>query len=232
MYKNLDSYIDTKKFLSFSREICLGISQSERGLCNPGSRTIGIEGYPNLKHPFESEPKFLEQDSKYVKSLTTTQYRDYFKYYYKVHYPVESIFLKTSNGYKNKHTSVGAKYTNNAKYFPSLMKWIEEETPFKEVGKIQFFILNSFAKLTSHRDSMDFDYTNKPSDMLWFTIDKNAMSFWIKNENKKYYPDCTCAWFNENLEHGSDGVPDATFCFRIDGTFKEDWDALHIIYGH
>lgn len=230
MFINLDEYVDIDNFISLGREICIGISKSSKAVCNPGSRTIGIEGYPNLKHPFESEPKLIKQDLEYIKDLTTTQYRNYFKYYYKIHYPIEGVFLKTPNGYLNKHTSVGAKYTSNAKYFPNLLSWIEEESPFQEVGRIQFFIVNSFAKLTAHRDSMDFNFANKPSDMLWLTIDKNAMRFWIKDKDKKYYPDCTCAWFDENQEHGSDGVPDATFCLRLDGTFKKEWDALHIIH--
>lgn len=232
MFINLDEYVDIDSFISSAaREMCIGISKGRKGLCHPGSRATGIEGYPDLKHPYEFENFFKEQDSDYLKDLDHDQIREYIKYYYKIHYPVENLHIKIPKTYHTRHTELGSKYTENAKHFPNLIDWIENKSPFKEVSRIQLFILNSFAKLTAHRDSIDDDYTNKP-DMLWFSIDKNAMRFWIKDGDKKYYPDCTCAWFDENQEHGSDGVADATFCLRLDGTFRKDWDALHFIYGH
>ena len=214
-YINMDEYIDTDSFLNLSSHICEGISKSEYHICDPGSRTEGIEGYPDLLHPHEAE-KYIE-----AKGNNIFQKRMYLKYMHKVIYPVQGIYIRKQNNYHNKHLTKECNNTNNAKHFSKLLDYIYT-LPFVEVGRVFIFLQEHFAPLTKHRDSMDEDYNNNVTDFLWFTIDKNAMRFYIEGD-KKHYINSTCAWFNENDLHGSDGVPEATFCLRIDGVFDAEF---------
>ena len=216
-YKNLDNIIDIDSFLRLDEEICMGIAKSDPHICDPGSRVIKLD--PDLVYPYEVEPLWKDE----LKHLTTYQKRTFLKYYRKVHYAVGGIFLRTHKGYKNKHLSQGAEWTDNAIHFPQLVEYIKT-LPFTEIGRVFFFTLDHFSILTEHRDSMYDGLDDNVSEFLWFTIDKNAMRFYIKDDNNvKHYVESTCAWFNDNDRHSSDGVMDATFCLRIDGVFTEEF---------
>ena len=71
---------------------------------------------------------------------------------------------------------------------------------------------------------MPGEFNPDVGEFLWWTIDSNAMKFFIREEDgTKKYPTSTCLWWNEHDLHGSDGVPEATFCLRVDGVFTDDF---------
>ena len=217
-YVNMDPYIDVEKFLSLAPEICAGIEQSEQHLCNPGSRTVGIENYPDLLHPYEAEKLYADE----VAGMSDIEKRSYLKYYRKVCYPVAGVYIKRQQNYLKKHLAEYSEYTANAQFYPKFIEYVENDLPFSEVGRIFIFCQDHFAPLTEHRDSMNDEYDNELTDFLWLTIDQNQMQFYLRDleQNKIFIEGCTSAWFNENDQHGSPGVADATFCIRIDGVFK------------
>jgi len=215
MWLNLDDLVDTKSFVDLSEEICLGIAQSQPHICDPGSRVTKLKN--SMKYPFEIEPKWKDK----LKEMSLYEKRTFLKYYEKVHYSVSGVFLRQHTGYINKHLSEGAQWTENSKYFPNLVNYINT-LPFNEFGRVFIFTLDQFSILTEHRDSMYDGLRDDICEFLWFTIDNNAMRFYIKDDNdQKHYIKSTCAWFNENDRHSSDGVTDATFCLRIDGVFTK-----------
>lgn len=219
-YVNMDNYIDVDEFLSLSKEICVGLSKSEMFYPSPGSRTKGVEGFPDMEMPYEGEQKYKE----ITKGMNEKEKRLFLKFYKKVFYGTTGVFIKKHNGYHNKHLASHSDYTENAKHFPNFVRYIEDVLPFEQVGRVFVFVQDHFCPLVEHRDSMDDDYKGELTDFLWFTIDNNAMNFWVRdNNNEKHLIKSTCAWFNENDSHGSDPVPSATFCIRIDGVFKEDF---------
>lgn len=219
-YVNMEPYIDIEKFLSLTEEICMGIAKSELHYPNPGNRAIPDERYPDMLLPYESEIKWADK----LKNLSTSEKRRFLKWYKKVYYSSSGVFIKQHNGYLNKHLDEYSEWTENAKHFPNFIKFIEEDLPFDQTGRIFIFCQDNFAHLTEHRDSMNDEYDNELTDFLWLTVDNNAMRFYIRdNNNEKIYIESNCAWFNENDRHGSDGVPDPTFCIRIDGVFTPEF---------
>lgn len=218
-YIDMDPYVDTETFLNCTEEICKGLSKSEMFYASSGSRTYGLEDFPEIQMPYESEIKYKEL----TKGMDVNEKRLFLKFYKKVFYGTKGVFIKQHDNYNFKHLSSHSKYTENSKYFPQFIKYIES-LPFEEIGRVFIFVQEHFMPLAEHRDSMNDDYTDELTDFLWFTFDKNEMRFWIRDEdNKKHYVESTCAWFNENDRHGSDGVPNATICIRVDGVFKPDF---------
>lgn len=217
-YIDMEPYIDMQQFLDLKQEICLGIARSTVHYSNPGNRTFANDRYPEQLLPYESETRWKEL----TKDLSVTERRKFLKWYKKVYYSTNGIFIKQHEGYLNKHLEEYSKWTENAVHFPKFIEYIENNLPFEQTGRIFIFCQDNFAHLTEHRDSMNDDYDNHLTDFLWFTIDKNAMRFYIRDEknNKKHYVESNCAWFDENDRHGSDGVQDPTFCIRIDGVFN------------
>lgn len=220
IWTDLDDIVDTKTFLSLSEEICMGIAKSsttQPHICDPGSRVVKLK--PEMIYPFEIEPKWKDK----LDDLTPYEKRIFLKYYEKAHYSVGGVFLKFHNGYMNKDRDEGAVWTPNAQHFPNLVKYLHT-LPFTEFGRVFIFTLDHYSVLTEHRDSMYDGLRDDVPEFLWFTIDKNAMRFYIKdNDDQKHYIESTCAWFNDNDRHSSDGVIDATFCLRIDGIFTDEF---------
>lgn len=218
-FVDMDKYIDTEKFLELSEEICRGIAKSSIHYSNPGNRTYPLENGCDLQLPWDAEI----ENADLIKGMNDVEKRIFLKYYKNVLYTTTGIFIKKHKGYLNKHLDSHSELTENAKHFPNFLKYIDE-LPFEQTGRIFIFLQDHFMPLVEHRDSMNDNYTGELTDFLWFTIDKNSMNFFIRdNNNKKHYVSSTCAWFNENDRHGSDGVPSATFCIRIDGVFKKDF---------
>lgn len=222
-FVDMDKYIDIDKFLSMSEEICRGISKSNFSFASSGSRTYGLENYPDVQMPYDSEIKYKDL----TKDLKENERRIFLKYYKKVWFGTSGLFIKKNKGYLNKHLAKFSEYTENAEHFPNFINYIENDLPFEQIGRVFIFLQDHLAPLAEHRDSMDNNYKNELTDFLWFTIDKNSMKFWIRDNNdQKHYINSTCAWFNENDRHGSDGVVDATFCIRVDGVFKPEFKTM------
>jgi len=219
-YVNMDKYIDIEKFLSLTEEICKGISKSSFHYSSSGSRTYGLEHYPNTKMPYDSEIEYKDL----VKGMNDNEKRLFLKYYKKVWYGTSGLFIRKHQNYLYKHLAEYSEYTENANHFPNFIKYIENDLPFEQIGRVFIFLQDHMMPLAEHRDSMSDDYSDELTDFLWFTIDSNAMKFFIRdNTLNKHYVDGTCVWFNENDRHGSDGVVDATFCIRVDGVFNAEF---------
>jgi len=218
-YVDMDRYIDTERFLSLSEEICKGISKSALHYSNPGNRTYPLENGCELETPWTAEQEYAD----IIKGMNDYEKRVFLKYYKKVLYSTSGVFIKKHKGYLNKHLDEYSELTENAKYFPKFLEYVND-LPFEQTGRIFIFLQDHFMPLVEHRDSMNDDYTGELTDFLWFTIDRNAMKFFIRDDNmNKHYVKSTCAWFNENNRHGSDGVDAATFCIRIDGVFNKEF---------
>ena len=218
---NLDDLVDIDGFLKLKKEIAMGIAKSYPHICDPGPHVYKLQD--DLIYPFEKESEYADD----VQGLTTYEKRTFLKYYADIHYSVSGVFLRQHSGYINKDSGVGAEWTDNAKHFPQLVEYINK-LPFKEFGRVFFFTLDHFSILTEHRDGMYDGERDDICEFLWFTIDNNKMRFHLVEEQEdgtkvKHYPEGTCVWFNDRDRHTSDGVPQATYCFRIDGVFTDEF---------
>tara|TARA_B100001778_G_scaffold148624_1_gene122248 strand:- start:13818 stop:14546 length:729 start_codon:yes stop_codon:yes gene_type:complete len=220
-FLDLDDIVDTESFLKLDKEIAMGLAKSYLHICDPGPRVYKLQN--DLIYPYEEEYKHKKE----VEGLTTYERRTFLKYWKDIHYSVSGVFLKKHKGYLNKDSGEGAEWTNNAKFFPELIKYINT-LPFINFGRVFFFTLDHFSILTEHRDGMYDGERNDVCEFLWFTIDKNKMRFHLVDEQEngikvKHYPESTCTWFNDQDRHTSDGIPQASYCLRIDGVFTNEF---------
>jgi hypothetical protein len=144
------------------------------------------------------------------------------------------IYLREPHGlgYENIYRSNMCEHTSSARHFPNLMRFIYNQLPFADIGRIIIFISNPGVEGQIHRDMGD------PESKDWFPPMKNKNAYkkyhfvWMnpsgkkkffvydEETDKKHYIDSTCAFFNSNDHHGSDVCDVTTYSIRVDGTFQ------------
>jgi len=113
-------------------------------------------------------------------------------------------------------------WTENAKYFPNVIKYLES-LPFKHIGRVLFFTSYPNSGVTTHRDSIVTEHKDhninlffgggwRPS-FIWDEILKKKI--YLEKGNNSYF-------FNNRDYHGVDPEPVFRYTLRVDGTFTDD----------
>ena len=215
---DLEPFFNINEIKALDQEICMGIALSEHHLPTPGVKPQNVE-YP----PSAIEKEYRKKSPEWYNSLTTYQRRMYIRVHDRACLPVRAVYVKKQDHYTRKHLNSHSEFTENAKYFPELINFINN-APFKEYGRIEIFVCDANNGVPEHLDAMDEDDPNKePGDFLWFTPRGNDKKFYVRdNQGKKHYAS-HISWFNERDLHGSDPVPYSTYSIRVDGIFKEEF---------
>lgn len=125
----------------------------------------------------------------------------------------------------NKSVASDCYWTENAKYFPQLVKLIED-MPFESVGRVMLFMTEANNQTVPHFDAAnEAQRVVKPhDDFIWFTTKPASKSVFVLDGQslEKHYPNPNnrFIWFNEMDFHGTDPVSHFSFSIRIDGKFK------------
>ena len=213
---DLEPFFNIKQIQDLDYEICMGIAKSEHHLPTPGVRPIGLE-YP---------PGTLENKHKGTEvwnDLTLYQRRMFVRVYERACFPVRAVYVKKQDHYTRKHLDAHCEFTDNAKYFPKLLEFINN-APFKEYGRIEIFVCDANNGVPEHTDAMDDDDPNRPpGDFLWFTPRGNDKKFYVWDDKGNKHYASHISWFNERDPHGSDPVPYSTYSIRVDGIFKDEF---------
>jgi hypothetical protein len=131
-----------------------------------------------------------------------------------------ACYLK-KNEFNKKTKDLGG-WTENAKFFPKVIEYINT-LPFKEVGRILFFTSYPNAGVAIHRDSIVTEHSDhninlffeggwRPS-FIW--NEKNKQKVYLENNARSYF-------FNNRDYHGVDSEPIFRYTLRIDGTFTDE----------
>jgi len=147
----------------------------------------------------------------------------------------ESNTIPTTLGTINeRHLSSSNKWTSNLNYFDYMIPFIKE-LPFKELGRILFFINYKDTKTPIHSDdgnafSFDINHINPLNtqphnrEFIWFNLEKRKKFFLFDPiEKKKYFISSSSAFFNDSDYHGSEICNQFSVSLRIDGIFSDEF---------
>jgi len=230
-YVDVSQYIDLKKFESLHPNICSGFvqakNQCELGLLEvdkSDQKFINLNLYEeNLKpvyHLYDIYRSMPEDDP--VK-IAGSMFKDndlilYLTYALGAHNPfkIYSLFDFTKGWESDKNCR---KYSPIAKYFPSVIEWINDIEIFSYIGKAYFLILEGGGISIEHCDPSN---SGKLNEFIHIRPDLSR-PFYVKdmNTSKKFYIDTKAVYFNDQDYHGGDPTPKSTYALRIDGKFSE-----------
>jgi len=229
-YINADAYIDLQGIISLEREICYGIVQSniQAGLYGPGIKDN--EKYGNyLELRVKCENEFLSnKERELFNSLSRNQRSLYFKLYNGMYSASSVVYIRdyknpklNEASYLNKGKESETKFTENEKYFPTLIEWIYK-LPFKEIGRIVFFLHEHDCKILTHRDGTKI--IPHKNEFLWINP-CGVKDFFIYDEiaDVEHPVTAKAAFFNDLDMHGGHPNSKMTWSLRVDGTFTDEF---------
>lgn len=121
------------------------------------------------------------------------------------------------------------KLTEEAQYFPNVVKWVEDLITlgiFEHIGRVIFFHCEADGIPFEHRD---LDAKNgidvvKPHRNEFIHIrpnTKKAFYLWDPESKNKTYLNTRAAWWNDVDWHGGEKIIEQSYSLRIDGKFTE-----------
>jgi hypothetical protein len=235
---SMDSYIDHSKDLELHIECCKGLALSEDyrmgmvyGSLPPDEvqRLSGNNCWTETLATIEDrDPTGIHREA--IREIADSVHKDkqlycIFKYcYFALGSAIPWFYachIKT-NDFMTKTQADTSTWTNNAKYFPNVIKYLDT-LPFKVIGRVLFFTTYPNAGVITHRDSivaehkdhninLFFDGGCRPS-YIWDDINKQKV--YLPKDSKSYF-------FNNRDYHGVDSEPVYRYTLRVDGTFTDE----------
>lgn len=131
-----------------------------------------------------------------------------------------ACYLK-KNDFSKKTKDTG-EWTDNAKYFPNIVKYLDT-LPFKEIGRVLFFTTYPHAGVTTHRDSVVAEHKDHNIN-LFFDGGWRPSFVWDEIKREKIYLESGARsyFFNNRDYHGVDPEPVFRYTLRVDGTFTDE----------
>jgi hypothetical protein len=131
-----------------------------------------------------------------------------------------ACYLK-KNDFNTKTRDVG-KWTENAKYFPNVVKYVES-LPFKTVGRVLFFTTYPTAGVPIHRDSVVAEHSDHNINLFFEGGSRSSFVWDEKTKTKIYLEKNSKSYFFNNRDyHGVDSEPVFRYTLRVDGTFTDE----------
>jgi len=122
----------------------------------------------------------------------------------------------------SKKTRDNGEWTENAKYFPNVVKYLET-LPFKEIGRVLFFTTYPHAGVAIHRDSIVANHKDHNIN-LFFDSGWRPSFIWDEKTKEKVYLEkgARSYFFNNRDYHGVEPEPVFRYTLRVDGTFTDE----------
>jgi hypothetical protein len=228
-YAPLDDLIDLPRFNALETEILRGLAKSEWGLGQIGNG----HGKSERRDLYEE----LRQLSKRPKTDPVRQATDDLGYLAKRRF----VALKTRCltlgmsvtvrqtphfGEWKPHDPFGLQGVTDTpytKYFPELLRFVDELPIFEARSRVNFFISPPNAGGEIHRDyHRDFPGPPQLPHFVWLQMEKKPFFLFDPEKSEKRYIDSHAVWFNSNQHHGTDPVDYFTWSVRIDGKFTDE----------
>jgi hypothetical protein len=233
-FKYLDDYIVAPDWDTLHNEVSLGIARSEwsKRYVSSGVHTLWAEQeITTIVTDIENRLTPLQLET-YRTLITTDEKIKYLNALTYNPHPFWLIFLRNNKrieftGVYNKAVAADCTWTENARNFPTLVKFIES-MPFESIGRVLFFMTEANNLTVPHYDVLnDAQRSEKPhDDFIWFNTKPYSKGIYVMDGDtldKTYTdPDKRFIWWNEMDYHGTDAVPHFSFSIRIDGKFKPE----------
>lgn len=240
LYKIFDPFIDCSELESLHLEICAGISQSKTNMSsrviphyemaddyekliefklNESARigTVANEGFDFLTN---------EEEKTYFQELNHEQKKRFLQLSKSAYWDGEYVRLKFTrpefldHPYSTFNNSM-CQWHPNAQFFPKTVEFIKR-LPFREIGRILFFVSFHYLHSDVHYDRQDpcFDGTNH---FIWLNPFQQKQFFLIDDQKVRHEVIGKTAFFNTRYLHGSSPSPTMTYSLRVDGQLEEDF---------
>jgi len=246
-YFDLESYLDMKEFDRLQPEIYLGFSQArefakEGTWMTPGFTFDNMSYKVNWKPIYRALEDFMKlSEDDPIKQAGLPLYNDIKNYQSRNKF---TRFLKIALGAYDPYTyyflweegswndrTAPRKLTEEAKYFPNVVRWVENlivEQIFSHIGRVIFFHCEADGIPFEHRD---LDAKNgidvvKPHRNEFIHVrpnTKKAFYIWDPLTQNKTYINTRAAWWNDQDWHGGEKIIEQSYSLRIDGRFTEEF---------
>jgi len=123
------------------------------------------------------------------------------------------------------------KLTEEAKYFPNVVKWVEQTITngiFEHIGRVIFFVCDADGISWEHRDLSGEQgpkgYSPHRNEFIHIRPNlERPFYLWDPETKNKHYINCRAAWWNDQDWHGGDRIMRQSYGLRIDGKFTEEF---------
>ena len=246
-YYDLTSYLNIAEFDRLQPEIIRGFADA-REYAKEGTWMRPAFSHNDASYPLSWKPlyqaidEFLAlPDSDPIKQGGIDLYRDFddfrvrnrFTRYVKMamgaYDPYIYYFLWEQGSWDDR--SAPSKLTEEAKYFPGVVKWIEDmivDGIFEHIGRVIFFHCEADGIPFEHRD-LDGnkgiqDYSPHRNEFIHIRSDlKKGFYLWDPDAQNKTYINARAAWWNDQDWHGGEQIKSQSYGLRIDGKFTEQF---------
>jgi hypothetical protein len=123
------------------------------------------------------------------------------------------------------------KLTEEAAYFPNVVKWVENmitDGIFENIGRVIFFHCEADGVPFEHRDldaknGMNILFPHRNEYIHIRPNTKKAFYVWDPETKNKIYLNTRAAWWNDQDWHGGEKIMEQSYGLRIDGKFTEEF---------
>jgi len=245
-YYNMEQYLDMSEFERLQPEIITGFAVArefakEGTWMAPGFTFENMSYRINWKPIYEAMNEFmaLPEDNLIKQAgmkLMPADFKDFkernkFTRFLKMamgaYDPYIYYYLWEEGSWDNR--TAERKLTEEAEYFPNVVKWVEKTITdgiFEHIGRVIFFHCEADGIPFEHRDldakngmNVTFDHRNEFIHIRPNT--KKAFYLWDPESKNKTYLNTRAAWWNDNDWHGGEKIIEQSYSLRIDGKFTE-----------
>ena len=251
-YIDMSPYLDMQGFQDLQPEIMQGFAESrmfakEGTWMTPGFTFKDMSYRHNWKPIFEAIEEFKAlPDTDPVKIAGMKLYKDFKDYkqrnkftrYLKMatgaYDPYIYYFLWEEGSWDDR--TAPRKLTEEAEYFPNVVKWVEDlitNNIFEHIGRVIFFHCEHGGVPFEHRDLGGHNgvwekdqYSPHRNEFIHVRPNtKKAFYIWNPETKDKTYLNTRAAWWNDQDWHGGETIMEQSYSLRIDGKFTEEFRA-------
>jgi hypothetical protein len=246
-YLDLEQYLDMKSFDQMQPEIYLGFAEArhfakEGTWMKPGftwEESSYIINWKPIPYAIEEFLSLPDNDPIKVagmplyKEFSNYEQRNKFTRYLKMamgaYDPYIYYFLWEEGSWDDR--TAARKLTEEAKYFPNVVSWVENlmnNKIFEHIGRVIFFHCEAGGIPFEHRDldaknGINVSYPHRNEFIHIRPNTKKSMYVWDPEKKNKIYINSRAAWWNDQDWHGGEMIMEPSYSLRIDGRFTEDF---------
>jgi len=248
LYYNLEQYLDMKKFDEMQAEIYKGFALArpyakEGTWMTPGFSFKDASYQIHWKPIFKAIEEYLAlPDNDPIKQggwdlwcnvpkghAERNLFTRYLKMAMGAYDPYIYYFLWEEGSWDDR--TAPRKLTEEAAYFPSVVKWVEsliDDNIFDHIGRVIFFHCEADGIPFEHRDldaknGIDVIVPHKNEFIHIRPNTKKAFYLWDPETKNKTYLNTRAAWWNDTDWHGGERIMEQSYSLRIDGKFTESF---------
>ncbi len=246
-YFDMEPFLDMEEFDRLQPEIIRGFAEArpfakEGTWMAPGFTFEDMSYKPHWKPIYQALTEYLAlPDDDPIKqggwdlytNIKDHQTRNKFTRYLKMatgaYDPYIYYFLWEEGSWDDR--TAPRKLTEEAEYFPNVVKWVEstiEQGIFENIGRVIFFHCDHDGIPFEHRDldaknGMNITFPHRNEFIHIRPNTKKAFYIWDPTTKNKTYLNTRAAWWNDQDWHGGERIIEQSYSLRIDGKFTEEF---------